>query len=1559
MFSPFQRPAIGTAHHLNDRNQPADHEKHMPTPPSPEKDPLDALGLINLQRPAIANPDLTTAAQINQQINAIQNIAAYPVSVRLAIVSDVASGLPALHGILNSNHTSRALAAKTRKLIAVLNAVTIVEKENLKRALLFLSQTRLPDGMTRQDFVDYVDTLDNFIYLVRPFAKTVGLYDTWQDVVVSVLQQYFRILPDTGTGETPVNAIFHDMAPWDPWVEDEPFQPITPPNTTESSANTFLPVPSLGELSPTDDSLDEDVALETLQAIEVYLTEWIRLDPALYRTSATTWFDSLTAAVDTMKAIHSINSRILSSDYVHESLSTCVEKWTSLAHVWGPSAEDALAERLFLLIEPTRTSPTQIPEAIFSQIMDHIQALSHHPLSDTPSVVSTHEEEGVIGSKFSLRAKNFCNLLHHQWQTTTYQSELHQLWLLIWRSLKVLYKVKGRVPVDQSGDQWVIDNAFFDKPGISATFARLLKTSDAANPRSVEDMVAQYCRFIAKCRNDPDDKYDHLRRYKETELRPHIVTSLQQFIRTGHAKQNMLHKLHRAVVRFNFITKGPATVRRWTPGGMDLHWSIELLDLMSPTKAYAPGPSSPTFPPPEGDIRMIHNAPRTPTSNLVHPEGINIRSAFDYVYCPFPETRAHEVAQGALISRELQETGTFSDGLRIEDLVNIPPRHVRGPLNLSPFQWPDSVTPAEVISSVRNRVSQVRSRLLRRIRGTPTRKTDRVAKSPRPKQGVRLRGGAGSLTSPDHQRSRTPPRQRPRDQLMVEFRARLSLSTTHYTDEHVFFWLDRAGWDLKTAVMQFQCAFDFEYHSYFYSAHSPPSLNENPFLETILAFLEKHNWQEEDAQLDFSEQVMKFKENLDLPFEEIVLFFRETMDANEALAIREHQNVTKAFRAGIAPGDPISQEEIDYLLEKYEGQVGAAMDAHLEHRRVNAPCYICPELEGYLKVHHTCLCTADKPDFVAMARKKGFQFMDPSRCHRCPYFPSEFHHCRTPHRHLPGYQRRPERTRHKDDARPVLDVLDSDVFKERLAGFSLRREYNVAFLLGSNGFGAPRVDKREWRNGVGRAIEKIKIRTVKLRKLFVQSLSAHETMPMDEIPDHVQRRPETARRSTVQLCHRAAIDLQASQDRLVKMLSKRRADVEWYAVLSFRHELGRFIRTVNELRSLWLDFVLHNDFDAQDVPGMDFKDPPASDSNSSQSEDDDNDDQPPPGNEPRRRRPRGTDRDRSFSHDGLPQIDRQSSEDEEFGDSPTRIQPRRLPSKEEYDQMYIDELRQELTVERKVANDIVAQYPKKADLIELLMRLDRRGNHGYGARLGFHALKGYTNFTKDRRDSTWQKHWPMIVRNFKYLFKKELEKRRMTRWASRQRAEKQRRLRNEDRAHRRAEREEAGVSGAADWSDISSDEASASWTARNILKSADPGFGRGTVKLGDPSGGNEERGTSASNLAPTPAPADAVGSGGGQVHTATKPTGQPPRPLRKKLKRIADPPDTTEATGDDQDEQVPLAAAASISLGDVRRSAMAPAVIHSTTSGPNRRRRKAKAKTAPAKKIYMRLRPRK
>jgi len=79
------------------------------------------------------------------------------------------------------------------------------------------------------------------------------------------------------------------------------------------------------------------------------------------------------------------------------------------------------------------------------------------------------------------------------------------------------------------------------------------------------------------------------------------------------------------------------------------------------------------------------------------PRGRNQVSAYDYVHCPFPENRKYEVANSRLISRDLRTPGIVSDGLRIRDLINLPPAHCRTPGTFTFWKKRTPLGPYEVL----------------------------------------------------------------------------------------------------------------------------------------------------------------------------------------------------------------------------------------------------------------------------------------------------------------------------------------------------------------------------------------------------------------------------------------------------------------------------------------------------------------------------------------------------------------------------------------------------------------------------------------------------------------------------------------------------------------------------------------------------------------------------------------------------------------------------------------------------------------------------------------------
>ncbi|KAK5104623.1 hypothetical protein LTS08_002514 [Lithohypha guttulata] len=67
--------------------------------------------------------------------------------------------------------------------------------------------------------------------------------------------------------------------------------------------------------------------------------------------------------------------------------------------------------------------------------------------------------------------------------------------------------------------------------------------------------------------------------------------------------------------------------------------------------------------------------------------GRNITSKYDYVYYPWPDNRASEVANDRLVTRDLSNPSIYSEGLKVRDLVNLPPRHCRKPGSYTVYDY--------------------------------------------------------------------------------------------------------------------------------------------------------------------------------------------------------------------------------------------------------------------------------------------------------------------------------------------------------------------------------------------------------------------------------------------------------------------------------------------------------------------------------------------------------------------------------------------------------------------------------------------------------------------------------------------------------------------------------------------------------------------------------------------------------------------------------------------------------------------------------------------------------
>ncbi|KAJ9605050.1 hypothetical protein H2200_010440 [Cladophialophora chaetospira] len=538
---------------------------------------------------------------------------------------------------------------------------------------------------------------------------------------------------------------------------------------TEWGSTPALQLPEIDHESSPEEVTD------LIEQITNYFDFWSQDDP---QEGPASLFADMRLINNSLEDVAELPWEVVSSATVSAALRECMGLYESFAESWHKAALEALViklDRLRAQVRARMTSRlTTIHEIEFVSFVSDVAAVSprflHQEIPGSteqsiPFLVSEAETQQLLES---------ADKLLFAFQDATYETEAKELWLLIWRSLKVAFAAFIRGGAPTSPTNTLRDRQFFEVPLVRLEMQRLIRSNEASNPRSIEEIVGMYCRYIYQCQIDEENKYESLHRTQETPLGSHTKDALKEFYKTGKFETSTLAKLHFAVARFNKINGGPVKIRRWRAPHDNGVWQTIPLDLDSAaTPHFSPSTSS------HGGLQQAAQSsppftPRSPSfeNSIVDkpakrifpfPEGINLKSDFDYVWYPFPETRAHEIVQSEQITREMAEPGVLSEGPRPDYLINRPPRHTRDPAelarrNFGPFPWIFWVLKQLFAKERRLRkvkkprfagLSQGKSCKSPSNTGTPILDGNaRVHKSIVPAQVSGLRGGGGHLPKP-------------------------------------------------------------------------------------------------------------------------------------------------------------------------------------------------------------------------------------------------------------------------------------------------------------------------------------------------------------------------------------------------------------------------------------------------------------------------------------------------------------------------------------------------------------------------------------------------------------------------------------------------------------------------------------------------------------------------------------------------------------------------------------------------------------------------------------------
>lgn len=1025
-----------------------------------------------------------------------------------------------------------------------------------------------------------------------------------------------------------------------------------------------------------------------------------------------------------MRCIHShledvltLPKDVTSSSAARRALKELMIWYQRFVDLWREAVHEALARKFYELQIQLETRLTQrlttIHEIKFSSFVFDVAAVSkcyrlQELLGSVPDSVPCLVPEDA--------AQEFLDQIDHlleAFQVATYSTEQKELWLLIWRSLKTTFTAFESGGAPASPTYTFRDRMFFDTPTIHRDLKHLLRSHEAANPRAIEDVVGEYCQYIHECQVNPDNKYESLQRSRDMPLGIHTMNSLRNFIQTGKFEPSTLSKIHFAVARFNHLTNGPVIARRWTNDVDNGEWDFIPLERNSPKTTQPPlklegGEDiqlsqlipNPAAQPPSN----VHNEiPEAPGKRLFkHPEGVNYRSAFDYVFYPFPETRAHELVQHEQISREMAQPGIISDGPRPMYLLDRPPRHARDTTGRIQSSRKIPGVLSWLYHSVqrwrmqRRRASRVQSPSFKKL---PTRqhlklsslqnspvtldRNTRVHKSISSSSRPRLRGG-GDI---GHDRFITSPAGRFRFD-PTSYHRKLTLLCTNLLKQRYGPTIPIDAVQIKRLLEQTSYNLDEIMRQY-------PALSRHQSLHPEVA---------PGTSTNLGPGVQAYRDN--------VRAFRPNQLYEEGVHGDEDS----------PESENLNQENRPPLGELDPGAfVGAGRDSSPAHSSApsqtslnRVTCHRCPIYPG--QYHHYCRCPPGSDslppddeaayndgyadgfeDGIAEGNRMGRE-QDPVQGEQEPEEGGEQHPDGQPddgHSNEdqtspsdPETDRRPFREEpHIDDTSSVQSLFQR-VPLFRTALDKVRGDYLGPFRLvfQSPGGSPQRVD---WAN-MAKSLNEFACDVNRLRDTYLDLLSEAPAPWVLRIPQNDARKPNPDHPATVELCKRAFKDVEHHHSRLLAFFDYGNPR----ANLSFRQQFNRFISSVRETRQLVQEYLKSKAGNANDAEDSDA--------------------------------------DTWTSESSAGAITRATS-------NQATVQKPTLPAKEEYEDMFVDELERELKLNRSIGDFEAAfgykRKPKKSELVQKLMDCDQQGNVGNG------ATEGYRHITGDKKSRSRPKGW--------------------------------------------------------------------------------------------------------------------------------------------------------------------------------------------------------------------------
>ena len=480
------------------------------------------------------------------------------------VIDDIASGQAVPRDLMKrAEHLFEALKAKYAPKLSKL-LVNFAEKVALKSTL------------SHHELIESCSVIEQNLHETRDYAYEYGLGAQWEKAITNVQEKHdeeMRQLQSRGLVD----------GRWSPTtVEASTSSTVSTPsmvNTlSKQSIDSLTQPPCPMELlqgprnvAKANEILDHLIAYYERQVVKAPKTELSEIFHDLHTIKF-----CISRLFSDSKELKSTLQQILSKEKIH-----AYHAWRlRFEAVWATPAISEIQQRFRDLKKLTDSQPLGRAELICFEFAKDIRSLA----MEWDGLESASPEEWnymaprFVSEASAAKAADDFEQDYLAFQDQTYaDAELSRLWLLVWRTLKVVQfplpeePAEVLLPGEESKvskvEPFAIERAFFESDGQPSpnqlSLSSFVQTGDVNNPQWIEVFVSKYCDHVAKCHDEKEKYYWQFSTMEPKPVPKIVVTTLQASNQqpTPHPEWNML--LHRIVLRLNRLLGGQKVLKRW------------------------------------------------------------------------------------------------------------------------------------------------------------------------------------------------------------------------------------------------------------------------------------------------------------------------------------------------------------------------------------------------------------------------------------------------------------------------------------------------------------------------------------------------------------------------------------------------------------------------------------------------------------------------------------------------------------------------------------------------------------------------------------------------------------------------------------------------------------------------------------------------------------------------------------------------------------------------------------------------------------------------------------